>query len=51
MSQDILTVEESVFRVHPTRGTLPGALLTMRDGSVWWHPYTGAPPVKERDAD
>lgn len=24
-----------------------GRLLTMSDGSVWFHPYNGRPPVRE----
>ena len=24
-----------------------GSLLTMRDGSVWFHPFDGSKPVKE----
>lgn len=25
----------------------PGVLLTMADGSRWFHPYSGAKPVRE----
>lgn len=27
--------------------TVPGLLLTMRDGTRWFHPYDGSKPVKE----
>lgn len=30
--------------------TKPGALLTMEDGSQWFHPYDGGAPVKTRSA-
>lgn len=26
----------------------PGELLTMSDGSKWFHPYNGKPPIKLR---
>lgn len=28
-----------------------GLLLTMSDGSVWFHPYNGRPPRCEREAE
>jgi hypothetical protein len=28
--------------------TLPGLLVTMRDGSVWFHPYDGSKPQQEK---
>jgi hypothetical protein len=45
-----MTVEESVWRMHPILGALAGSLLTMQDGSVWWHPYNGAAPIQEAQA-
>lgn len=32
------------------RNSGPGELLTMSDGSVWFHPYGGGAPVREREA-
>lgn len=37
--------ERSVMR------TTPGALLTMTDGSIWFHPYNGEAPVKIEGAN
>lgn len=28
-----------------------GELLTMSDGSVWFHPYNGSAPRREREAE
>jgi hypothetical protein len=28
-----------------------GQLLTMSDGSIWFHPYNGRPPRCEKTAD
>lgn len=28
----------------------PGERLTMENGEIWFHPYDGSPPVKEKDS-
>ena len=33
-----------------TNESFSGELLTMRDGSVWFHPYSGSAPIKEKGA-
>lgn len=40
---DILKAEEGVYLASHW-GAAPGARLTMRDGSVWFHPYSGGAP-------
>ena len=42
---EVLSVVEGACWNTP-RGFMPGSLLTMRDGSAWFHPYNGAAPVR-----
>lgn len=35
------------WRTRTVRENGPGLLLGMTDGSRWFHPYSGAAPVKE----
>lgn len=47
---DIVSIEYRVMRYsYSDWGRVfyePGELLTMLDGSQWFHPYTGAKPVQ-----
>lgn len=47
MAQEIVRTEEGVRLFYSrTYGTLPGVLLTMKDGSTWFHPYNGMAPLR-----
>lgn len=51
---DIVSIEYRVMRYsYSDWGRVfyePGELLTMSDGSQWFHPYIGARPVQYRGA-
>jgi len=38
---------EIAWIVRAVRENGPGSLIAMKDGSRWFHPYSGAAPVKE----
>ena len=44
--ENVAFIQEGVSYPVPKYGTQTGALLTMRDGEIWFHPYNGAPPVR-----
>lgn len=39
------TIRHPISDITVTR---PGILLEMADGSVWFHPYSGAAPIREK---
>lgn len=49
--RDIVRVVEGLTHHHRLYGTLTGAVLWMRDGSKWFHPYKGGAPICMEKSD
>lgn len=42
---DIVSIQRTTRYYEEGDRTLPGEALTMKDGSTWFHPYTGGRPI------